>query len=123
MRDKGGDPKTDRASLVVGETVCMAATCPPHRPGRLASETAYVPVSLSLTHNSPHIHTVATFLMDSRAKLKNVLMGCCVRRIYEVPHITIVVPGIGRMATAVRLAFVDFVERSSTKRTVPRNGF
>ena len=32
-------------------------------------------------------------------------------------------PGVERMATAVRLAFVDFVERSSTKGTVPRNGF
>ena len=29
----------------------------------------------------------------------------------------------GRMATAVRLAFVDFIERSSIKGTVPRDGF
>ena len=33
------------------------------------------------------------------------------------------IPGIGRMATAVRLAFVDFIERSSTKGSVPRKGF
>ena len=31
------------------------------------------------------------------------------------------IPGIGRMATAVRLAFVDFVERSSTNGTAPRS--
>ena len=40
---RGGDPKTDHASLVVDDTESMAATCPPYRPGRLASATASVP--------------------------------------------------------------------------------
>ena len=36
--DRGVDPKTDHASLVfVGETETRAATCPPYRPGRLAT--------------------------------------------------------------------------------------
>ena len=42
--DRGGDPRTDHASLVVvSDSLCsteMAATCPPYRPGRLASATA-----------------------------------------------------------------------------------
>ena len=40
--DTGGDPRTDQASFVF-ETLSsdvMAATCPPYRPGRLASATA-----------------------------------------------------------------------------------
>ena len=43
VRDRGGDPKTDHASLVDDDTESMAATCPPYRPGRLASATASVP--------------------------------------------------------------------------------
>ena len=42
--EKGGDPRTDHASLVVvKDSRCsteMAATCPPYRPGRLATATA-----------------------------------------------------------------------------------
>ena len=47
--DRGGDPKTDHASLVC-ETETgggMAATCPPCRPGRLATETATSSASAS----------------------------------------------------------------------------
>ena len=46
--DRGGDPTTDHASLVlVGVTETeRAAICPPYRPGRLASATALtLPVS------------------------------------------------------------------------------
>ena len=52
----GGDPRTDHeasesASFVVGEcdeSVGMAATCPPYRPGRLATDTAYsIPSALA----------------------------------------------------------------------------
>ena len=56
VRDTGDDPKTDHSSFsaqmveVVDE---MAATCPPYRPGRLASETALVPAS-------PALHTDST---------------------------------------------------------------
>ena len=43
-KEKGGDPRTDHASLVVvRDSRCsteMAATCPPYRPGRLATATA-----------------------------------------------------------------------------------
>ena len=42
--ERGGDPRTDHASLVVVKdsrcSTVMAATCPPYRPGRLASATA-----------------------------------------------------------------------------------
>ena len=38
--EKGGDPKTDHASLGVVAHSGMAATCPPYRPGELASQTA-----------------------------------------------------------------------------------
>ena len=40
--DSGGDPRTDHASLSceIETGGGMAATCPPYRPGRLASETA-----------------------------------------------------------------------------------
>ena len=47
--DRGGDPETDHASLVC-ETETgggVAATCPPYRPGRLATETATSSASAS----------------------------------------------------------------------------
>ena len=49
VREMGGDPKTDHEALVC-ETETgggMAATCPPYRPGRLATETATSSASAS----------------------------------------------------------------------------
>ena len=46
--------------------------------------------------------------------------------IYDVYYVTTgmaTMVRIGRTATAVRPAFIDFIERSSIKGTVPRNGF
>ena len=45
----GGDPRTDQASLNDENVLCreMAATCPPYRPGRLATETANSSASAS----------------------------------------------------------------------------
>ena len=40
VEKKGGDPKTDHASFGVVDQSGMAATCPPYRPGWLASTTA-----------------------------------------------------------------------------------
>ena len=47
--DRGGDPKTDHASFDDESLLCreMAATCPPYRPGRLATETAMSSASAS----------------------------------------------------------------------------
>ena len=40
--ETGGDPTTDHAlSVFVGKKETMAATCPPYRPGRLATATAF----------------------------------------------------------------------------------
>ena len=49
VNDKGGDPRTDHASLNDENLLCreMAATCPPCRPGRLATETANSSASAS----------------------------------------------------------------------------
>ena len=49
VSDKGGDPRTDHASLNDENQLCreMAATCPPYRPGRLATETANSSASAS----------------------------------------------------------------------------
>ena len=59
--DRGGDPTTDHASLVfVGNTETRAATCPPYRPGRLASATA---LTLSV---SPAQYTVSVDISVSR---------------------------------------------------------
>ena len=59
----GGDPKTDHSSFseqMVEVEDEMAATCPPYRPGRLATETALVPVSPALhTDSTDHSHGCA----------------------------------------------------------------
>ena len=60
VRDTGDDPRTVQASFSeqmvdVGDE--MAATCPPYRPGRLATETALVPASPALhTDSTDHSH-------------------------------------------------------------------
>ena len=48
--DTGGDPRTDHASFLCENQFdgSMAATCPPYRPGRLATETATSSASASL---------------------------------------------------------------------------
>ena len=47
--ETGGDPRTDQASLNDENLLCreMAATCPPYRPGRLATATANSSASAS----------------------------------------------------------------------------
>ena len=56
----GGDVKTDHipfSTQMVEVVDEMAATCPPYRPGRLASETALVPASPALhTDSTDHSH-------------------------------------------------------------------
>ena len=49
VREMGGDPKTDHPSLVreTGSGEGVAATCPPYRLGRLATETAISSASAS----------------------------------------------------------------------------
>ena len=49
---KGGDPKTDHASFGVVDQLEMAATCPPYRPGWLATTTAnFDPLSTVCTES------------------------------------------------------------------------
>ena len=50
---KGGDPKTDHASFGVVDQLEMAATCPPYRPGWLATTTAnFDPLSTVCTDSA-----------------------------------------------------------------------
>ena len=61
VSDRGVDPITDHASFGVNVWMSMAATCPPYRPGRLATATA---ISVP---DSPALNPVSVEFPVSRA--------------------------------------------------------
>ena len=110
VKETGGDPKTDQASLVC-ETltdVGMPATCPPYRPGRLASATAM--------SSDPVPTAVLDFSLGSADPDEFSTVAACDELLDGFPSISEDLDGLPRCESTVFTPILHIAENSERLR-------